>query len=727
MINPSEIRRWFDIFHNDGGAVEIRIWGERKNEIYSGYFKDVESIITALQPFQNGYGIYGTVNKLHDACHQRRQGLDKIIRTDTTVSDSDVEGRKWILIDLDPKRPSDTNSTDDEKAAAYSVMLRIATYLRDRGFKSPVYADSANGYHIYYRVELANTDENKHLVEGFLKTLEAYFGNEIVDIDLKVFNAARIAKVIGTQSNKGSNTQERPQRMSCFLQVPPSIEITDIEFIRKVVAEYPQPEVPSRDNGYRRESFDLKGFIEKYGIGIAKEGTFNGGRKFVLKECPFDCNHKAPDAALFQTASGAIGFKCLHNSCSSYGWRDFRLHFDPQAYDRRVWDNYQHKREKQRGEPKPAPVVLDESETIGKKWLAMSEIEWQDPSKLTYIPTGFSGIDGEIGGLCLDDVTILSGIAGAGKTTILNNIILAAIQDGYKAAIWSGELAPARFKSWINQIAAGPNFVKQATSRNGKEYYYCPEEISKQIDAWTTGKIFLYNNNYGNHSSQIIEDIRRCVKENGTQLIVLDNKMAMALDSYEGDKNEREAGLINELKDFAVQSHLHILLVCHPRKEMMNSLLRMESIAGNSDLYNASANVLLCHRVGKDFERRAKDFFGKDFIDDVKTKQYDEVVEIAKNRTHGAKDITVGLYYEGKSRRYLCNRDDYVSYGWQPDDLPAEFCPPVSEFKESEKTFDTYAKPSEFKYPLPDGSEKMPDEDMPDFENGDKQDEDLPF
>ncbi len=48
----------------------------------------------------------------------------------------------------------------------------------------------------------------------------------------------------------------------------------------------------------------------------------------VLEECPFNAEHKAPDAAIFQHADGIIGFKCFHNSCAGYGWRDVRERFE---------------------------------------------------------------------------------------------------------------------------------------------------------------------------------------------------------------------------------------------------------------------------------------------------------------------------------------------------------------------------------------------------------------
>jgi hypothetical protein len=50
----------------------------------------------------------------------------------------------------------------------------------------------------------------------------------------------------------------------------------------------------------------------------------------VLEECPFNPDHKAPDAAVFERADGSLGFKCFHSSCSGKSWKDVRVMFEPQ-------------------------------------------------------------------------------------------------------------------------------------------------------------------------------------------------------------------------------------------------------------------------------------------------------------------------------------------------------------------------------------------------------------
>lgn len=668
-VNPQTFRQWWDVFHSDSPLTEVRLLGKvsGRSRTASGYFKDCEMALEAIQSFEYELGAYAPINAILEGCYGRSQRDCIIENASPTTSENDIEGRRWLMIDFDPVRPSGTNATDAEKEEARKVMVAVGVFLRDQGFTAPVIADSANGYHLYYRVNLANNSDNTKLVVDFLTVLDMFFSTEACSIDRQVSDPNRISKIIGTRTVKGADATDRPRRESFFLKVPELIEPTDVAFLRKIQGMLPAKEEPSRFNGYR-DSFDIEAFIRDHGIEITKRSRFRDGEKLVLKHCPFNPEHQAPDSAIFIMDSGAIGFKCLHNSCSGYTWKDVRLHFDPEAYSHRDYAEFQRKRDFYSTESRPAPVVLGETDEKGKKWLSMKDIEWQDPSLLTYIPSGFREIDHKIGGFALGDLTIISGIAGSGKTSILNNILLSTIQHGYKAAIWSGELSPSRFKSWINQAAAGANFVKKGIGE--MEYWYCPKDIAAKIDEWTDGKFFLFNNNYGNKSSQILQDVRDCVKEHGTQLLVFDNKMAMMLDSYVGDKNEREAGLINELKDFAMASQLHIILVCHPRKEERNALLRMESIAGNSDLYNAASNVLLCHRVGRDFEKRATEFFGKQVVDELIDNGYNEVVEIAKNRSHGRVDVVAGLYWEEKTRRFLNDRTEYTIYGWQDDTVP---------------------------------------------------------
>lgn len=666
MINERSVLQWWDIFKSKIPLTEVRLLGQG-GRTFSGYFTDPGTMISQIKTFQ-GVGVFATINEIKDSCYGRSQHDVIVARPKATTSDNDIERRRWILIDLDPERSSDTNSTDGQKALAMQRMRSVYRYLRDEGFNAPVVADSSNGYHLYYSVDLANTPENNELVSDFLKALDMLFSDETVKIDTSVFNASRIAKVIGTRSNKGTDTPEQPQRYSAFISVPDKISETGIEYIRKVASILPKTEAPSKFNGYSIERFDLDAFIRQHGIEIVRRSRFGNGEKLVLKECPFDPNHKAPDSALFVMDSGAIGFRCLHNSCRDYTWRDVRLKFDPQAYDRKEYEEYRQRRA-YNGKVEPRPIEPVKEDGRGRKWLSMTDIRWFDPSQLISIPTGIVEIDKKMMGLTLGDVTVLSGLSGSGKTTLLDSFILNAVQRGYKAAAWSGELQDFRFQAWLDQMAAGKGFVREKPGYDG--LYYAPKNVSEKINEWLKDKFWLYNNEYGDEWSHLMPDVQECVKKNGVQLVVLDNLMALTIDDADGSENERQTKLIKDIKSFAKKANIHVVLVCHPRKEQSFQLLRKESIAGTANLTNLADNVIISHRVGRDFERRAKDFFGDETTQSML--DYDVVIEVAKNRSIGVVDHLVGLYYEPETRRIKNTPAENIVYGWSDNPVQTSF------------------------------------------------------
>lgn len=671
-LNERTFAAWWDIFHKDAPLTEVRMLKKNgRKSTSSGYFKDMAKAAAAVKSYSDTMGVYAPINEIDEACYSRYQRDKMIDSAEATTSDNDISRRRWILIDLDSKRPTGCNATDEELQQSRAVMIQIGSYLRDQGFSSPVVAMSGNGWHLYYRIDALNNSAVTETIQKFLQVLDMQFSNEYCDVDLSVFNASRIAKIIGTRSNKGADTPERPQRESYFVKVPATIEPTRMEFVLKVASLLPQEERTERYIG--GSQFNIDDFISKHGIKVHKRTPFKGGERLTLEECPFDSNHKAPDSAIFIMSSGAVGFRCLHNSCSHRTWRDVRLMFEPDAYTSREREEMQNRSRYTATQPKPEPKVIPSPERE-KEWLELSDILWKDPTAENYIPTGITGIDTKIGGLALGDVTLMSGRAGAGKTSILNTITLNAAQRGYKVAVWSGELQAERYQAWLDQAAAGKNFVKQMAGIY-EDWYYCPKDIAQLVNTWLRGKVVLRNNVYGPKWGGLFEAIKAIVEERKTQLVILDNLASMYLD-YDGERNSQQSRFIADLKDFAKLANIHVILVAHPRKEVGNALLRMESISGTFDLVNLCDNVLLCHRVGDDFIKRATEFFGKNRAEGCTV--YNEVIEIAKNRSHGKVDVIVGLHYEPKSRRFLNSWDEHIVYGWQeqlpkpePEPIPA--------------------------------------------------------
>lgn len=681
-MNEITIRQWYDTFKSGEELVEVRIVDNAYKRTYSGYFTDVNTLLNEIRKYDN-CNIYFTLNAINPACYDREQHDRIVTKPKSTTSDNDIVGRDWILIDIDTKKPSDTNSTDEEKEMAKEVVNNVFKFLRDEGFEKPVVCDSGNGFHLLYKIAMKNSNENTTICKEFLQVLDMLFSNPNVEIDCSTFNSSRICKLYGTFSRKGSNTKKRPQRESKILRIPDDVKITPNEYFAKVAAMLPKPEQPSKSNYYSNEKFDLEAFLNKHHIAVRNIVRTSSFTKYILDECPFNSSHRAPDSAIFEMSNGGLGFKCLHSSCSQYTWKDFRLKFEPDAYDHKEYQRHEHKMQYYSSQKKEPFVPKKEDSAKGKKWLAMTDVQYVDMSKLVAIPTGYKELDKKIIGLLMGDVTVLSGLSGSGKTSWIDCVVLNAVQRGYKVGIWSGELQDFRFQSWIDQISAGKNYV---CKKEGYEnYYYAPKNIANQINKWLEGKLFLYNNNYGSKWQQLFADIKTLVENEGTQLIVLDNLMALQIDSYDGDKYTQQTRFINDLKEYAKAKNIHVILVCHPRKE--GGFLRKESISGTADLTNLADSVIIIHRIGKDFEQRAGEFFGKDKV--LPYLKYNSVIEVCKNRSMGVIDLLVGMYYEVESRRLKNEISENIVYGWQEQPSQLTFEPtPESDVSDLQDIYD---------------------------------------
>ena len=661
MIDKSEIYKWWHIFKRDNELVEIRFLGNNKTA--SGYYKNIENLLRDVERMdaEDRFQIYFTLNCIEDSCYGREQCEKVVWKPKNTTTDNDIKGRYWILIDLDPKRPAGTSSSNDEYEKAHMKAIEVYRYLMDMGFYEPVVCSSGNGWHLLLPCKIGISTETNDVVNKFLKVLSMLFTDDSIDIDVKVGNPARICKLYGTMAKKGTNITERPHRMAKIVKTPTEIKPNDIEYFKKVAEIFPEKEQPSINNNWKLQdgNFDLDEFIAKHNIPVTRKVEVADGTRYYLEHCLFNPEHKGKDAILFKHNNGAVAYYCYHNSCQGNDWRKVREMYEPDAYQRKHNDFPQGYRRFDRYQPKPEFTPQEENEKQGKKWLSMKDVKYVDISQMTVLPTGYTALDRKIMGLLLGDVTILSGLSGAGKTSWLDCIILNVVERGFKVGVWSGELQDFRFQSWIDNVAAGKNHVVK--NPNFDNLYYVPSGIAEKINAWLDGKLFLYNNNYKNRWKQLFVDIQELVEKQDCKLIVLDNLMALNISDFDGAKNEQQSQFINELKDYAKQKNIHVILVCHPRKQ--DGFLRKESISGTADLTNLCDNLFILHRVGRDFHSRAVEFFGETEVQ--RYQNFDTVVEVCKNRILGVQDYLVGMYYESESRRLKNEISEHIIYGWE--------------------------------------------------------------
>ena len=323
-----EIRRAVGVLAD--GVIEVRALAD--GVTHSGYFDDhtlLAEQVEALDADPSVAGIYVTLNEVNPALLARRANRIKLrlSRKDATTADADIRRRRWLPVDIDPVRPSGVSSTNEEHDAALAAAERIAAYLTEQGFPSPIKADSGNGAHLLYRVDLANDAEATALIKGCLSTLDALFSNEAITVDTANHNAARIWKLYGTLSRKGDSTPERPHRRARLLAVPDEVSVVPRERLQHLAGLLPREEPPQRKNG---PGIDLAAWLLDHGIAVRSTRPWQGGTLFTLAECPFSAAHK-DGAFAVQFANGAVFAGCHHQSCGggAQRWPELRGMYEP--------------------------------------------------------------------------------------------------------------------------------------------------------------------------------------------------------------------------------------------------------------------------------------------------------------------------------------------------------------------------------------------------------------
>ena len=302
--------------------------------MHSGYFNDFDLLTEkaeSLDGLPDVAGIYVTLNTINPALLSRRSNRVKMnlgYKTPTT-GDGDVLSRRWLPIDLDPVRPSGVSSTDEEHDAAIIRAEQVAAWLKEQGFPEPVRADSGNGAHLLYRIDLPNDETATALVKGCLVILDTLFSDEKVMVDPANFNAARIWKLYGTISRKGDNTTERPHRRSRLISVPDKVEVLSVDLLRTLSGIFPKTD-PDVGKRVKSGSIDLGSWLSEHGIGVRSERSWQGGVLYTLQECPFSGSHQ-DGAFAVQFPSGAIYAGCHHASCGAgtQRWPELRRMFEP--------------------------------------------------------------------------------------------------------------------------------------------------------------------------------------------------------------------------------------------------------------------------------------------------------------------------------------------------------------------------------------------------------------
>jgi hypothetical protein len=359
--NLTEIKDALRLLVEPGGVFEVRAFharidGYRRAHTEAGYFTDIDKAAAAVARLSgNAECVCITLNTIDPNLLARIAHRIKVCeKSDALTSEKEVIRRRWFLIDCDAKRCSHVSATDAERNVVLSRAWAIRKSLMERSWPAPVFADSGNGAHLLFRIDLPNDPASSDLLRGCIEALKARFEDEQVLIDTSVVDAGQLLKVYGTMACKGDSTEDRPHRLARMLAVPEQLTVVSRELLENLAASRPGPPESGERQGRSRRTapppqeagrttkgagtssgrasqnqFDLPQWIAEHCLEVDGPGDWEDGQKWVFLTCPWDSSHTNRSAYIVQHANGAIAAGCHHNSCHGKDWHALRDVIEP--------------------------------------------------------------------------------------------------------------------------------------------------------------------------------------------------------------------------------------------------------------------------------------------------------------------------------------------------------------------------------------------------------------
>ncbi|MGA8574242.1 MAG: AAA family ATPase [Candidatus Cybelea sp.] len=398
--------------------MELRAKGTRKG-VQSGYFDNPRALARAAFELhtQGAPGVYVTINTVDPVLLARGPNLLRTYAKETT-KDEDILKRCWLPIDIDSRRKSGISATKEEHEAAIVRATYLVDYLcEQRGWPRPLIVDSGNGANLFFPIDLANDDASKTLVRTVLGVLARRFDDEAVLIDQGVYNAARLMKLPGTTARKGADMPDRPHRCSQILdgleECTPDAIVSAAQ-LQALVAE--DHYSPSATRQVAHIDFDLEHALAGMTVkrGPDPYQVFGGVAQRWIVQCPFVPEHGGTTAAVIRMPTGATVFKCHGNRCRERTWADVMELLRNEPFDISGTNLRRRSPSAERANLRLLRASEVESKPI--RWLMRGRIP-------------------------RDELTLLDGDGGIGKTTVATDIIGAvtsvrALPDGSRRGPW---------------------------------------------------------------------------------------------------------------------------------------------------------------------------------------------------------------------------------------------------------------------------------------------------
>lgn len=298
----------------------------------------------------------------------------------------------------------------------------------------------------------------------------------------------------------------------------------------------------------------------------------------------------------------------------------------------------------------------------------LSKVEYETAMNVQAetIETGFFEYDKHVEDWKMQELTVVFGRNGEGKTTYISQVISHCLESNVKTFLYSGEMSETKIQDWLyRQIIGNKKEYLRTIITKYKDKVEPRPEIIKKIKEWHKGRLFLYDRNereITGNLDKFFEVMELAAKRYEVKLFVIDNLMSILEENADSLFSD-QANFVQKCKNFAINNKVHIVLLAHPnkeKKEVKNAdvgNLEKTDISGSNNIANKADNIIAVERM---------------WGDDT---DCDAIITSLKDRETGQRKEMKFFFSPNTLRFYNKITPESKIYSWEKIKIPVTFVP----------------------------------------------------
>ena len=305
-------------------------------------------------------------------------------------------------------------------------------------------------------------------------------------------------------------------------------------------------------------------------------------------------------------------------------------------------------------------AIIDNAlHTMPEGLLDMSNLKYDGISNYAdTIETGFIEYDEHICDWKKQELTIVFGRNGEGKTTFLSQIIAHNLEKKVKTFLYSGEMSDTKIQYWLYRqiIGSKRHYLYNIQTKYGIKPDIKPN-IAQAIKKWHQETWYVFDRSCEKIASDInsfFNVMQLAATRYGVKLFIIDNLMAILKEGI--TLYNDQSNFVQQCKNFAIKYDVHVVLVAHPNKikeEIFGDIgnLSKVDISGTNNIANKADNIIAIERIWSN-ERTS-----------------DVIVTSLKDREGGDRKAFFYNFSKTTLRFYSEVTKEKYNYSWETPDI----------------------------------------------------------